>query len=94
MDVTAIKDILIAYVPSISVLLGFVASCWGFLKQLKKSDITKIRDDIRDDNSSLNKRIDSLIDLTKQLMQENENLKKQNGKLLAELTRISDYQEE
>lgn len=89
-----LQEILMAYVPSLTVLVGFLASCIGVLKHLKKSDLTKIRDEIKDDNSTLNKRIGELIDLTNQLMQDNEYLRIQNGKLLAELTRISDYKEE
>lgn len=89
-----IKEILLAYLPSLTVLLGFLASCWGVLKQLKKSDLTKIREDIKNDNSTLNKRIDSLISMHNELMQENAELKKLNRKLLEELTRISDYEEE
>lgn len=98
MDLITLQNILVTYIPAITVLLGFLAGCFGFLKKmkdlLKKSNIEEITALIHDENSDLSKRIDELVTLTKQLMEENQKLKTQNGKLLAELTRIADYEEE
>lgn len=93
-NLETLQAILINYVPAITVLVGFLASCWGFIKQLKKSDVTKVREELKESGSKTNKKIDELVDLTKLLMQENAELKKYNAKLLEELTRISDYEEE
>jgi len=92
MDLTNLQQILIAFVPMLSVLLGFLASCFGVLKQLKKTDINIMAETLKDENSELYKRVENCISLMKQLLDENEFLKKQNNELIGELKRVADYE--
>lgn len=98
MDLTNLQEILIAYIPNLTVLLGFLGAAIGFLKAFyklfKNSNIETIKEEIRNENSEIRKKHDELIKLTNELMTENYDLKKRNNQLLAELTRIADYKEE
>lgn len=89
-----IKEILINYIPSLTTLIGFIAAGLSFLKCLKKSNLETIKDEIKNENTELNLRFNELIDLAKQLMNENRELKETNRKLLGEIKRIAGYEEE
>lgn len=93
-----LQTILINYIPMITVLLGFLAGCFGFLKKFaslfKNSNIEEIKQQIQDNNSDITAEMNKLIDLAKQVMTENQQLKVYNRELLSELKRISDYEPE
>lgn len=84
MDLNNVYQLLIAYVPALTVLLGFLASCFGFLNKikglLKESNIEEIKS-----------RINIILGQLQELTEENKKLKQKNNELLGELKRIAGY---
>lgn len=84
MDYSTLENMLITYVPALTVLLGFLATGIGFLKNmkdiLKGANITEIKFQLQ-----------SMAVQLKQLAEQNSDLKKRNNELLGELKRISNY---
>lgn len=98
MDFTTLQNILITYIPAISVIIGLVATCFGFMKNfksvIKKSNLEEIRSQITDSNSELNQRIDFLLTQISTLNEQNADLKKRNNELIGEIKRIAGYGKE
>lgn len=87
MDLSTLEQMLITYIPALTVLIGFLASCFGFM--------TKIKGLLKESNvDEIKLRIDDLLVQIRILNAQNEDLKKRNNKLLSELTRIAGYEED
>lgn len=98
MNQELINQFLVNFAPALTVLCGLIAAgvkLIGSMKNiLKQSNVETVLQALEEEKQSIAENITSSKDLLNQLIQENIELKKNQEKLLEELTKVKQNKEE